>query len=141
MKKLFAMLITAGCLAGFNVNAQVSDVSTDTSGVNVSKDEPNRDSYNSTVATDKNDLIKIRTSELPAMVTQTLGNSNYAGWTVTSAYRTKANDEYLVEVKKDSQTRSYWFDKNGNRIENKAGTHKSGNGTEKSDGPNEPINR
>jgi hypothetical protein len=131
MKKLFVMLITAGCFAGFNANAQATDVSMDTSKVNVSPEEPNRDTYNSTVAIEKNDLIKIRISELPAMVSQTLGNSDYTDWTIVSAYRTKESDQYLVDVKKGSQTRSYWFDKNGNRLENRNATHKSGNGTGK----------
>jgi hypothetical protein len=145
MKKIFAMLITAGCFAGFHANAQVNDMSTDTARVNTQQPgnqtgdqnddsnlNQNRDRYNSVTPTDKNDMIKIRISELPSMVTQTLGNSDYAGWTIVNAYRTKGNDQYLVEVKKGSQTRSYWFDKNGNRLENKAGTHKSGNGASES---------
>ena len=134
------MLITAGCFAAFSANAQVNDMSSDTARVNTQQPgdlnddqsdnnvNQNRDKYNSVTPTDKNDMIKIRISELPSMVTQTLGNSDYAGWTIVNAYRTKGNDQYLVEVKKGSQTRSYWFDKNGNRLENKAGTHKSGNG-------------
>lgn len=141
MKKIFAMLITAGCFVGFHAKAQVNDMSTDTASVSTqqpgdqtsdqnddSYQNQNRDKYNSVSPVNKNDMIKIRISELPSMVTQTLGNSDYAGWTIVNAYRTKGNDQYLVEVKKDSQTRSYWFDKNGNRLENKAGTHKSGNG-------------
>jgi hypothetical protein len=76
----------------------------------------------------QDDLIKVRTSELPSMVTQTLGNSEYSGWTISNAYRTKNSDQYLVEVKKGAQTKNYWFDKNGNRMEG-AGKGTSGSGT------------
>jgi hypothetical protein len=117
MRKIIVMLLAAGCFVAFSGNAQTSGSTAGTTGTT-----PGTSSSSSSTKMSQDDLIKVRTSELPAMVTQTLGNSEYSGWTISSAYRTKTNDQYLVEVKKGTQTKTYWFDKNGNRTEGVKGS-------------------
>jgi hypothetical protein len=58
---------------------------------------------------------KIKKEELPAAAAKHV-DDNYKGWTFVQAYRVKAQDkeEYEVELKKDSQTQTLKFDKEGN---------------------------
>jgi hypothetical protein len=146
MKKVIITLIALGSITGYNVNAQVGSTESDstnrTNSTNYNNESasPSQGSEMSSPGQQQQaDLIKIRASELPAMVTQTLGNSDYQGWSVVTAYRTSANDQYKVDVKKGTQTKSYWFDKNGNKLEagskagSKTGTSGTGTGTSGSD--------
>ncbi len=74
----------------------------------------------------EDDRQKVEIRDLPQPVRTALESTEYAGWTVSSAYRTtqtEAVDEtqsmevYVVELKSGAETRLVRFDRDGNRID------------------------
>lgn len=61
----------------------------------------------------KSDMVMVKTTEIPASLRATLQSDEYSGWENGTVYRTKNNDQYLVEIKDGDQTKTYRFDKNG----------------------------
>jgi hypothetical protein len=62
-------------------------------------------------------MTKITTQDLPKAVKQTLGSSSgYQGWEKAKAYRDKAGNLYVIEMKEGDTTRLFRFDKNGKLI-------------------------
>ena len=118
MKKVIIIFIVLGSFAGVNVKAQIGSVSSDSTKVNSENYNKENASHQTVISSEQQpDLIKIRNSELPAMITQTLESSDYKGWRVANSYRTVDNDQYKIEVKKGTASQTYWFDKNGNKID------------------------
>ena len=63
---------------------------------------------------------KIKKEDLPAEARKQLDGDAFKGWTVVQAYRIKAKNEqgeeaveYEVEVKKENETKTVKFDKDG----------------------------
>ena len=71
----------------------------------------------STVAIELQDeLVKITTDDLPDAVKQTLASADYQGWAVEEAYHNKTKDHYQLKVKKEAETKTLKFGKDGKEI-------------------------
>jgi hypothetical protein len=68
----------------------------------------------------QDDRQQIAVSDLPDQVTAKLEGSDYAGWTVGSAFK-KMDDNnqemYIVELRQGTETKTVKFDKEGNQID------------------------
>lgn len=63
----------------------------------------------------RQDMVVIKSSEIPASLRTTLQDAQYKGWETGTFYTNKAKDAYVVEIKDASSNRvkSYRFDANG----------------------------
>jgi len=59
------------------------------------------------------DLIKLKSSDIPASLRKTLQKSKYKGWENSMIYKQKSTNEYLVEIMENGKTKTYRFDENG----------------------------
>lgn len=59
------------------------------------------------------DMVKIRTSELPETVQSTILSPEYNGWQIKDAYRSNDNTGYTVNMKKGSEEKTFRFDAEG----------------------------
>lgn len=66
---------------------------------------------------DQDELVKIATDELPNAVKQTLASADYQGWAVEEAFHNKTKDHYELKVKKEAETKTLKFSKDGKEIE------------------------
>jgi hypothetical protein len=74
-------------------------------------------SVNTTANVEQTDeLVKITTEELPDVVKKTLATADYQGWTIEEAYHNKTKDRYELKVKKDAETKTLKFGKDGKEI-------------------------
>lgn len=64
----------------------------------------------------QDELVKITTDELPDAVKQTLASADYQGWAVDEAYHNKTKDHYELKVKKEAETKTLKFGKDGKEI-------------------------
>ncbi|MBX2896732.1 MAG: hypothetical protein KF763_14900 [Cyclobacteriaceae bacterium] len=64
----------------------------------------------------QDELVKITTDELPEAVKQTLATADYKSWTVEEAYHNKTKDHYELKVKKEAETKTLKFAKDGKEI-------------------------
>lgn len=64
----------------------------------------------------QDELVKITTDELPDAVKQTLASADYQGWAVEEAYHNKTKDHYELKVKKEAETKTLKFGKDGKEI-------------------------
>lgn len=64
----------------------------------------------------QDELVKITTDELPAAVKQTLASADYQGWAVDEAFHNKTKDHYELKVKKEAETKTLKFSKDGKEI-------------------------
>lgn len=62
------------------------------------------------------ELVKITTDDLPEAVKKTLATADYKGWTVEEAYHNKTKDHYELKVKKETETKTLKFGKDGKEI-------------------------
>lgn len=62
------------------------------------------------------ELVKITTDDLPEAVKKTLATADYNGWTVEEAYHNKTKDHYELKVKKETETKTLKFSKEGKEI-------------------------
>ena len=62
------------------------------------------------------DMVKIKSSEVPASLRSTLQGSEYKGWENGTIYRNKTNDGYMVEIGDGTTRKTYRFDKGGKRM-------------------------
>ena len=65
------------------------------------------------VATQQEDKMKIKAEELPEAVKTALESADYKGWTISAAYHLKTADQYEVELKKGTETKTVKLDKEG----------------------------
>jgi len=112
MKKL--MLLCAGfILVGLiSANAQSSDTTKRPSKAPASQTTPEE----SNQMTQKKDMVKVQTTEVPASLRKTLEDPMYVGWENSTIWRNKTNDEYTVELLSGNTTKTYRFDKTGKPI-------------------------
>jgi hypothetical protein len=62
------------------------------------------------------DMVKIKSTDLPDAVKQTLGAPQYAGWETAPLYRSKNNDLYVVELKSGSESKTFRFGADGKPV-------------------------
>lgn len=61
----------------------------------------------------RKDMSKIKSSEVPANLKQTLSGSQYSGWEQGTIYRSKNNDAYVLEMNTNGQTQVHRFGADG----------------------------
>jgi hypothetical protein len=65
----------------------------------------------------QDDKMKIKPEELPEAVKTTLQSADYKGWAISTAYHLKSADQYEVELKKGTETKTVKLDKEGKVVE------------------------
>ena len=115
MKKL--MLLCAGfMLTGFiAVNAQSSDTTKRPSKSPEIQSTPQQ-SQESNQMTQKKDMVRVQSAEVPASLRKTLEDPMYVGWENSTIWRNKNTNEYSVELMSGTTTKTYRFDKSGKPI-------------------------
>jgi len=78
-----------------------------------SKQDTARYHYKSRI---KENWVKVNSVDIPEGVQRTLRGSEYEGWTVLGVYRNDDSSEFKVELTKSGETKTYWFDLDGNRL-------------------------
>lgn len=63
------------------------------------------------------DYEMVKSTDVPSSLRTTLKGSEYTGWESGSVYRNKSNNGYMVRVGSGDQTKNYYFDKGGKRIQ------------------------
>lgn len=61
----------------------------------------------------RKDMSKIKSSEVPANLNETLNGSQYSGWEQGTIYRSKNNDAYVLEMNTNGQTQVHRFGADG----------------------------
>jgi hypothetical protein len=69
----------------------------------------------------KEDRVVITTNELPSALLISLGDPKYRGWENSTVYRNRKNNQYMIEIRDGSDTRTYYFDKDGKAVVNTSG--------------------
>jgi len=64
----------------------------------------------------QDELAKITTDDLPDAVKQTLASVDYQHWAVEEAYHNKTKDHYELKLKKEAETKTLKFSKDGKVI-------------------------
>jgi hypothetical protein len=60
------------------------------------------------------DKVSISTSQIPSAMLITLGDPKYIGWEKSKVYRNKSTNDYMIEIKDGTNTKTYYFDQSGN---------------------------
>jgi len=61
--------------------------------------------------------VKIKVEELPDAIKNALASDSYKGWSADAAFYNKTKDNYEVQVKKGTETKTLKFSKDGSIIE------------------------
>jgi hypothetical protein len=61
-------------------------------------------------------MIKIPIDDLPSSMRKTLEDEQYSGWQNSPVYRNSKTNEFSIDIKKGTQTKTYRFDKSGKPI-------------------------
>src|SRR3954469_22215465 len=59
------------------------------------------------VAQPQPDLIKLKATDIPSELRQTLQKSKYKGWENSMIYKQKSTNEYLVEIMENGKAKTY----------------------------------
>ena len=103
MKKIIFIMAAALCISATVVQAQ-DPATKDTTSVSENQ------GY-------LMDMVKIKSSEIPATLHTTLQATEYKGWENATIYRTKNSDMFVVEMKDATdKMKIYRFDANGKPI-------------------------
>jgi hypothetical protein len=62
------------------------------------------------------DRVVVRTNEIPESLKVTLNGDQYKGWENSTIYRNRSTNEYMIEIRDGSTTRTHYFDKDGKAI-------------------------
>lgn len=62
------------------------------------------------------DVVPVRSADVPAAVRKALQHSDYKGWEESNIYFDKGKKQYLVEIYRGSKTRTFYFDEQGKRV-------------------------
>lgn len=113
MKKIILILAGAFCISAAAVQAQ--DVAPrDTTNKSVSSSPSVTHPSEAPSQDYKQDMVKIKSSEVPASLRSTLQGTQYKGWEKATIYRSKNNDGYVIEMKDASdKIMTHRFDANG----------------------------
>jgi hypothetical protein len=109
MKKLILMLSAGLFVSIVSVNAQSDTLQ-----------RPRKDGKTTTTTTvqtyDRSTMTKIKSTDVPPSLRQTLSGTEYKGWENSTIYRSP-NDEYFLDVTDPAnKTKTYHFDKTGKRV-------------------------
>lgn len=110
----------SGQISGQTSSSSSGQPSGQTSG-NVSASESGVSAAMQTPQWRKEDRIKIRTGQIPNPMLITLGDPMYRGWEKAAVYRNKSTNEYMIEIKDGSETKTYNFDKEGKALSSNTG--------------------
>ncbi|HEY9007216.1 hypothetical protein [Ohtaekwangia sp.] len=119
MKKVmlfFAGVFMIGIAA---VNAQDSTRTSQPATQQPSVTQPSQSSSQTQPSDQYNqkDYTMIKSNEVPSSLRTTLKGSEYTGWESGQVYRNKTNNGYLVRVGSGDETKNYYFDRSGKRIQ------------------------
>jgi len=111
---LFAGMFMLGIVA---VNAQ----QVDTTGTR-STQQPSATEQPSATPQQSDQYIQkdyevVKSTDVPSSLRTTLKGSEYTGWESGSVYRNKTTNGYMGRVGSGDQTKNYYFDKGGKRIQ------------------------
>jgi len=62
------------------------------------------------------DMIKIKSTDVPEAVKQTLGAPQYQGWESSTIYRSKNSDMYFIQMGDGAEAKTYRFGADGKPI-------------------------
>ena len=105
MKKIILVLVGSFCFAAMTVQAQ-TPTQKDTTN------QADRQNY-------RQDMIVIKSVDVPAELKTTLGDAKYKGWETGTIYRGKNNDGYVLEIKdarNNNKVTTYRFDAQGKPV-------------------------
>ena len=111
MKKLMLLCASFMLVGAIAVNAQSSDTTK-----RPAKAPTTQPPQQSNQMTQKKDLVKVQTAEVPASLRKTLEDPMYVGWENSTIWRNKTTDEYTIELPSGNTTKTYRFDKTGKPI-------------------------
>ena len=99
MKKLMLLIAAVFCFSAVAVQAQ----------------DPQKKDTVTQSQNYRQDMVVIKSSEIPASLKTTLQDAQYKGWETGTFYTNKAKDSYVVEIRDASSNRvkAYRFDANG----------------------------
>jgi predicted NAD/FAD-dependent oxidoreductase len=75
-----------------------------------------RQSDGQLIAQPQPDLIKLKTSDIPSELRQTLQKSKYKGWENSMIYKQKSTNEYIVEIMENGKAKTYRFNEEGKPV-------------------------
>lgn len=55
----------------------------------------------------------VTTDDMPTSLRMTLEDDQYEGWENSTVYRNRNTNEYMVEIRDGSSSKTYYFDKDG----------------------------
>lgn len=120
MKKLMLLFAGMFMLGIVAVNAQ----QVDTTGTRATQQPSATPSATQQPATQQQsdqyiqkDYETVKSADVPSSLRTTLKGSEYTGWESGSVYRNKTTNGYMVRVGSGDQTKNYYFDKGGKRIQ------------------------
>lgn len=64
----------------------------------------------------QNDMIKLKPSEIPEAIKQTLKNDEFKGWESGTMFKSPDGQVYLLQMGKGDKARVYRFDPNGKSV-------------------------
>jgi hypothetical protein len=67
------------------------------------------------------DYMQIRSNEAPSSLRTTLKGNDYSGWENGMLYRNRTDNGYMLRLGEGADTRSFYFDKGGRKIDAPAG--------------------
>lgn len=59
------------------------------------------------------DRVLVTVDDIPTSLRMTLEDDQYEGWENSSLYRNRKTNEYMIEIRDGSSTKTYYFDKDG----------------------------
>lgn len=99
MKKLMLLVVAVFCLSAVAVKAQ----------------DPQKKDTVTQSQNYRQDMVVIKSSDLPASLRTTLQDAQYTGWETGTFYTNKSKDTYVVEIKDPStnKAKAFRFDASG----------------------------
>jgi len=120
MKTLMITLVAVAALGLASAQAQVTDTT------RVKQTDP---TYNPPVQPgnqyNQRDYKQIRSNEVPASLRTTLKGNDYSGWENGMLYRNSTDNGYMLRIGEGADTRSFYFDKTGKKVDAPSGQMQS----------------
>ncbi|SKC85922.1 hypothetical protein [Ohtaekwangia koreensis] len=119
MKKLMLFFAGVFMLGIAAVNAQQVDTTGTKTQTPSATQQPSATQPSATQSDQyiQKDYEMVKSTDVPSSLRTTLKGSEYTGWESGSVYRNKSNNGYMVRVGSGDQTKNYYFDKGGKRIQ------------------------
>jgi hypothetical protein len=117
MKTLMITLVAVAALGLASAQAQVTDTT------RVKQTDP---TYNPPVQPgnqyNQRDYKQIRSTEVPSSLRTTLKGNDYTGWENGMLYRNSTDNGYMLRIGEGADTRSFYFDKGGKKVDAPSGS-------------------